>query len=685
VNKKRKIGLVSRDPWLEPAEQEIVRRFEHFKTILDSLTLSCGGLLKFADAYKILGIHWDKQRRGWVYREWAPKAQDLYLFGDFNDWKQYSHRLTKGKDGIWELFLDGKTYKDRFTHGSRIKVMVHSDQGFQERIPSHIRRIIQDTVSVGFSGQVWFPPEKFDWEGDRFDTGIKELLIYECHIGMAQEKEGIGTFIEFTENTLPYIKKVGYNTIQIMAIAEHPYYASFGYHVSNFFAVSSRFGTPEDLKYLVREAHKLGIRVIMDIVHSHAVKNIDEGLNLFDGSDDPYFHAGERGNHPHWDSKCFNYGKQEVMQFLLSNLKFWMKEFHFDGFRFDGVTSMLYFDHGYRETWDLEGYFLRDVEWDAITYLQLANKLVHALNPHAITIAEEVSGMPGICRPVHEGGFGFDYRLGMALPDFWFRLLKEKQDEEWDIHEMWHVMNNRLPDVKTVAYCESHDQALVGDQTLAFRLMQSNMYFHMLKKDSDLIVDRGIALHKMIRLFTFVLGGQAWLNFMGNEFGHPDWIDFPREGNNGSFKYARRMWSLVENPDLKYHFLGAFDKAMINLAGELDLLHAGYGHLLLMDETNKTIVFEKNRLIFVFNFHVSASIPDYAFNVAEPGDYKIILNTDDLEFGGHGRIDESLIISSQFTKSENLNRLLIYNTNRTAVVFQNITNYELQITKKTTL
>jgi 1,4-alpha-glucan branching enzyme len=668
---ERKIGLVAKDPWLEPAEKEIVRRYEHFKSTLETLNKTCSSLLKFADAYKYFGFHWDKKRNGWIYREWAPKAQDLYLFGDFNEWKQYAHRMTRCKDGTWEIFLDGITYKDRFKHESRIKVMVHSDLGFQERIPAYIQRVIQDKDSGDFSGQVWFPPVKFDWQGDRFDcAGLKELLIYECHVGMAQEKEGIGTFREFSDLLLPYIKQAGYNTIQLMAIAEHPYYGSFGYHVSNFFAVSSRYGTPEDLKYLVREAHKQGMAVIMDIVHSHSVKNLHEGLNFFDGSDDQYFHPGERGNHPHWDSKCFNYGKQQVMQFLLSNLKFWMKEFHFDGFRFDGVTSMLYFDHGYRENWDLEGFFFKDVEWDAITYLQLANKLIHSIQPYAITIAEEVSGMPGICRPIHEGGFGFDYRLGMALPDYWVKILKEKQDEEWDIHEMWHVMNNRLPDVKTVAYCESHDQAMVGEQTLANRLMEGSIHFHMMKTDPDPVVERGMALHKMIRLFTLVLGGQAWLNFMGNEFGHPDWIDFPREGNNGSFKYARRIWSLVENPELKFRFLGAFDKAMLKLVTKYDLLNSGYGHQILMDEQNMTIVFEKNRLIFVFNFHVKNSITDYAFIIPEPGEYRIILNTDKPEFGGHGRIGKNLVFSSQNNAADNLNRLIINNLNRTAIVMK---------------
>lgn len=671
MKKARKIGLVAKDPWLEPAEAEIQDRYDRYQRTLDELKGTWGSLLKFADAHNYFGIHYDKARKGWVYREWAPKAQDLYFFGDFNDWQRYSHRMSRNQYGVWEIFLDRETYKDRFTHESRVKVMVHSDLGFQERIPAYIRRVVQDPATLDFSGQVWLPPGKFDWEGDHFDIAqLGELFIYECHVGMAQEEEKVGTFIEFADTLIPYIKNSGYNTIQLMAIAEHPYYASFGYHVSNFFAVSSRFGTPNDLKYLIRKAHEQGLAVIMDLIHSHTVKNVAEGLNMFDGSDNQYFHPGERGNHPYWDSKCFDYGKTEVLRFLLSNIKFWMQEFHFDGFRFDGVTSMLYFDHGVRDNWDLDGYFKEGVEWDAITYLQLANKLVHTLNPHAITIAEDVSGMPGIARPVTEGGIGFDYRLGMAMPDFWIRVLKEKIDEAWDLEEMFQVMTNRLPDVKTVAYCESHDQALVGDQTIAFRLMQSDIYFHMQKEDKNLAVDRGIALHKMIRLFTIALGGQAYLNFMGNEFGHPDWIDFPREGNNWSYQYARRLWSLVQNPDLKYHYLGAFDKDMLKLAKDHSLLNLEFGTQLHLDDWNKTLVFAKNDLVFIFNFHVNHSLPDYDFIVREPGDYKIILNTDNPAYGGHGRIEEKTIFITHYDEDKKVNRLKIYNTNRTALVLK---------------
>ncbi|MBC8314710.1 MAG: alpha amylase C-terminal domain-containing protein [Bacteroidales bacterium] len=670
---QRRLKLAKEDPWLVPVETEINDRYLRFRERLSSIESDDGSLIHFADGHHYFGIQYNKKRNGWFYREWAPHAEDLYLFGDFNDWQRYSHRLTRQKYGIWELFLPEEEYKDRFTHESKIKVLIHSDAGWHEKIPAYIRRVVQDPVTLGYSGQVWLPPAKFNWEGDRFDISIlKELIIYETHVGMAQEREGIGTFVGFADYILPYIKNVGYNTIQLMAIAEHPYYGSFGYHVTNFFAVSGRFGTPEDLKYLIKKAHEQGIAVIMDLVHSHAAKNTLEGLNQFDGSDNQYFHPGERGNHPHWDSKIFDYGKPEVLRFLLSNIKFWLQEFHFDGFRFDGITSMIYFDHGFRDVWDLEGFFGPSVEWDAITYLQLANTLVHKINPKAVTIAEDVSGMPGMCRPIREGGIGFDYRLGMAIPDFWIRILKEKKDEEWDIHEMWQILNDRLPNVRTVAYCESHDQALVGDQTIAFRLMQSEIYFRMSKRDQSVIIDRGIALHKMIRLITAALGGQAYMNFMGNEFGHPDWIDFPREGNNWSFRYARRQWSLVENPDLKYRFLGLFDRDMVKLLKSHNILPGHFATQLNMDDVNKTIIFEKQELIFVFNFHPDLSIPDYQFQVSESGDYRSVLNTDNVDFGGQGRIDETKNHTTLFHPETKTNRLSIYNTNRTAQVFQRI-------------
>lgn len=671
-NKENVPQIVEIDPWLAQASDSINARHDRFVSKLEMIGNISGSIIQFADSYNYFGIHFIETENSWVYREWAPAANGLFLTGDFNRWNQFSHPLQKRENGVWEIKLNAEFYGTVFTHGSKIKVLIKSALGDLLRIPSYLNRVIQDEDTKNFSGQLWFVPP-FDWERDKFDISkLGELFIYEAHVGMAQEREGLGTYNEFTENILPRIKKAGYNAVQLMAVQEHPYYGSFGYHVSNFFAPSSRFGTPEDLKNLIKTAHSIGIAVIMDLVHSHTVKNLNEGLNLFDGSETQYFHAGNRGEHPDWDSKLFDYGKTEVLQFLLSNIKYWLEEFHFDGFRFDGVGSMLYFHHGNEPIDNIDKYFNQGVEWDAVTYLQLANYLTHIINPQAVTIAEDVSGMPGLAYPIDGGGIGFNFRLGMGIPDFWIKYLKDIPDEDWSMGEMWQVLNDRLPYVNTVTYCESHDQALVGDKTLAFRLMDKEMYYNMRSSDENLVVERGIALHKMIRLITISLGGQAYLNFMGNEFGHPEWIDFPREGNNWSFHHARRQWSLMDNPLLRYHYLADFDRAMIKTIKESHLLSTLFACQINCDESNKCLIYERAGLIFLFNFHTSGSIPGYEFTVPEQGKYKIVLNTDDVNFGGHGRIDDKMTYSTITDPSTNAHKLSIYFTNRTALVLKKI-------------
>ena len=666
------LPIVKKDPWLEPNAEDMLRRYDRYRERLSAIGKECGSLTEYANGYFYFGFQYDDALRGWWFREWLPGAKDVYLFGDFNGWQRTQLPLKKDGCGVWSVFLPDETYGERLVHGSKVKMLVHGDNGWLERIPSYIRRVVQDEHTKDYTGQLWAPAEPFDWRGDSFDiASVGSLLIYECHVGMAQEKEGVGTYCEFIKTILPHIKKAGYNTIQLMAVAEHPYYGSFGYHVSNFFAPSSRFGTPEELKALVRKAHTMGLAVIMDLVHSHYVKNINEGLNELDGTDHLYSPAGKAGDHPYWDSKLFDYGKEQVRHFLLSNIKSWLTEFHFDGFRFDGVTSMIYYHHGYTEFDSREKYFSPEVNEEALCYLTLANRLIHDLYPHAVTIAEDVSGMPGMCAAAEEGGVGFDYRLGMAVPDFWIKLLKEVPDEQWDIWQMWNMMTDRLPYVKTVAYCESHDQALVGDQTIAFRLMNKQMYTDMNRAAQNVVIDRGMALHKMIRLFTISLAGQAYLNFMGNEFGHPEWIDFPREGNGWSYAHARRLWSLAENGFLRYSYLGAFDRAMLKLVRKYDILGSGYAYNHLMDTANQTLAFSHGTTVFVFNWHPRNSIPDYAIPVPEPGRYRIVLTSDAPEFGGYGRIDPAVkAFSFSQTDSDGSTRpyIRIYNLCRSALV-----------------
>ena len=624
------------NPQLKGFSQDIEMRMHLYRTVRERILGERTSLNDVANAHLYYGFH--HADGGWYYREWAPRAKQLYLEGDFNDWNRTSHPLKFLGNGSWEIYLEGD---DALWEGCRVKVVVDSDYGTpaMERIPLFARRVVQDPVTRLFCCEVVDNREPFPWTDENF-VGEDDLYIYEAHIGMAQEEGRVGTYQEFADNILPRIKDSGYNTIQLMAIMEHPYYGSFGYQVSNFYAASSWFGKPEDLKALVNRAHELGIRVLLDVVHSHAVKNTAEGINLFDGTVWQFFHDGPKGDHPAWGTKCFDYGNDSVALFLLSNLKFWMEEYHFDGFRFDGVTSMIYHNHGLGVDFDSDSkYFSENTHMEAITYLQLANELIHQINPKAITIAEDMSGMPGMGLPISDGGIGFDYRLGMGLPDLWIRTVKERTDEQWDIPAMWGDMCLRRPGEKTIAYVESHDQALVGDKTMIFRLADAAMYSDMNKDCHSPVIDRAIALHKMIRLFTLGGGGEGYLNFMGNEFGHPEWIDFPREGNGWSFHYCRRQWSLRDNGFLKYQWLGEFDRDMLRIARENHLFTQRMGDLMLSKQPEKILVFYRHGLLFAFNFHPTLSLTNVLVPVHQPGEYTVVLSSDDEAYGGWNRID----------------------------------------------
>jgi 1,4-alpha-glucan branching enzyme len=627
--------------------------------------LTAGQDLKdFANGHNFYGFH--HVEGGWYYREWAPSADQLYLGGEFNNWNPTSHPMKRLDGENWELYLPGD---DALWHGCKVKTVVDYHGSRTEHLPLYIRRVIQNKSNNTFDAEVVDDRRAFPWTDQDF-VGEDQLYIYEAHVGMAQEEGRIGTYREFATKVLPRIKKAGYNTVQLMAIMEHPYYGSFGYQVSNFFAASSWFGHPEDLKYLVNRAHKLGIRVLLDLVHSHAVKNTAEGINMFDGTVWQFFHDGEKGEHPAWGTKCFDYGRTGVLHFLLSNLKFWLEEYHFDGFRFDGVTSMLYHDHGLGTDFNSnDKYFSMNTNVDAISYLQLANELIRQVKPNAITIAEDMSGMPGMCLPIEDGGIGFDYRLAMGLPDMWIKATKT-QDEFWDINKMWGDMCLRRPGENSVAYVESHDQALVGDKTMIFRLADANMYTDMEKTTHNPIIDRAIALHKMIRLFTLAGGGEAYLNFMGNEFGHPEWIDFPREGNGWSFHYCCRQWSLKDNGLLKYQWLNDFDYDMVHLCKRHKIFRQGMANLMLMKAPEQMLCFARCDLFFVFNFHSSNSLEHILIPVyPDTKELVVKFSSDDEKYGGFSQVAHMTYPIKEF---DGVRYAELYIPARTAIVLREV-------------
>lgn len=664
--------IVENDPWLKPYESAIEGRHDHALWRERQLTEDGKRTLsEFAQGYKYYGLH--RSDCGWVFREWAPNATEIYLIGDFSDWnEQEMFRLQRlNSEGDWEV----RVPISMISHGQHYKMRVKWNGGQGDRIPAWCRRVVQDHVTNVFAAQVWAPEKEYEFRNSVFKPKNDPILIYECHIGMAQEKEEVGTYAEFKDNVLPRIKAAGYNCIQIMAIQEHPYYGSFGYHVSSFFAPSSRFGTPEELKELIDTAHGMGISVIMDLVHSHSVRNELEGLGNLAGDPNQYFLPGDRHEHSAWGSLCFDYGKDQVVHFLLSNCRYWLEEFQFDGFRFDGVTSMLYYSHGLGESFcNYDDYFNGHQDDDAICYLQLANRLIHQFKPDAVTIAEEVSGMPGLAAPFENGGYGFDYRLAMNIPDYWIKTIKEKSDENWSVAGIFWEVTNRRSDEKTISYVESHDQALVGDKTVIFRLIDADMYWHFTKSGGNDVTARGIALHKMIRLVTASAINGGYLNFMGNEFGHPEWIDFPREGNGWSHKYARRQWSLVDNRSLSYSWLGDFDKCIMSLIGGTGNFQnrsvTEYWH----NDGDQVLAFGRGNLVFVFNFNPTRSFQDYGFLVPS-GSYRIILDSDSTDFGGYGRIDDS---QEHFTVYDALYRkqkkewLKLYLPSRTALVLKKV-------------
>ena len=666
---ERTLNIIKHDLWLEPFEEAINGRYRY--ALGKKSELTNGGkqsLSDFATGYLYFGLH--KTGKGWVFREWAPNATQIYLIGTFSNWKEdQAYAMTRLENGNWEIELPA----DVLHHGDLYKLIVHWNGGCGERIPAWATRVVQDAQTGIFNAQVWDPQTPYVFKTKNFKPATDPLLIYECHIGMAQQEEKVGTYNEFREKILPRVAKAGYNCIQVMAIQEHPYYGSFGYHVSNFFAASSRFGTPDELKELIDAAHALGIAVIMDIVHSHSVKNEVEGLANFAGDPNQYFYPGARREHPAWDSLCFDYGKNEVIHFLLSNCKYWLEEYSFDGFRFDGVTSMLYFSHGLGEAFvNYADYYNGHQDDNAICYLTLANDLIHQVKVNAITIAEDVSGMPGIAAKIEDGGYGFDYRMAMNIPDYWIRTIKDKNDEDWKPSGIFWEVTNRRKNEKTISYAESHDQALVGDKTIIFRLIDADMYWHMQKGDANYVVNRGIALHKMIRLITASTMNGGYLNFMGNEFGHPEWIDFPREGNGWSCKYARRQWDLVDNKNLLYHVMADFDADMLKLLKGVKSFQTTPVQEIWHNDEDQVLAFQRKDLIFVFNFNPKKSFTDYGFLVT-PGKYMAVLNTDSPLYGGNGLTDDTVehfTIADPLYAREKKEWLKIYIPARTAVVLK---------------
>lgn len=602
-------------------------------------------MMKFAEGYKQFGFIRHEAEKKWTFTEWLPKAKCAFLVGEFNKWEN-THQLQSAGFGRWSIDLPDKPDGSWVVpHRCQVRLRIETEMGaWIDRIPAWIKLAWQDTTTNLFNGVMWEPPpeERFVMKNAR-PPRPTNLKVYEAHVGIAGVDPCVHTYLEFKDVVLPRIKRLGYNAVQLMAVAEHAHYGSFGYHVTNFFAPSSRCGTPDELKAMIDAAHAHGITVLMDLVHAHMSSNQIDGLASQDGTDHCYTHGGAKGKQEQWDSSLFDYNSYEVLRYLLSNIRWWLDEYGFDGFRFDGVTSMLYQSHGIGKGYSggYHEYFGLDADIESHTFLMLANDLMKQLLPKSsVSIAEDVSGMPTLCRPTEEGGFGFDYRLSMAVPDMWIKMLKEQGDHDWDLGHVSFTLQNRRWKEPCVAYAESHDQAIVGDKTIAFWLMDAEMYTHMsITSPPSGTVDRGLALHKMIRLVTLGLGGEGYLNFIGNEFGHPEWLDFPTELNGWSYQHARRRFDLPEADHLKYKFFEAFDEVMQAIEQRFKFVSSEHQYCSKKDNMDKVLVFERGPCLFVFNFHPNNSYTDYKIGHPWNEGVRVVLDSDEGRFGGHHRLD----------------------------------------------
>jgi len=629
------VRLFESDPYLKPYEHEIRRRFGCMQSFLETIERQEGGLERFTRAYLNFGLQIDANNNITIV-EWAPGARAVYLRGEFNQWRHDEYKFEQIESGKWKLTIPAlKDGQCAIKHGSIFKLVVETTTGEKvDRLCPWAKYVVQPSGSNVYEMSFYNPSESEKYRM-KYERPLKptNLKIYEINLGIQSPEPRFTTYTYFRDVVLPKIKKQGYNAVQLMGVMEHATYTTFSHQTtSSFYAASSRFGTPEELKSLVDEAHRLGLQVYLDLLHNNFVSAI-HGL---------FTHSVEKGFHALWESRVYNFSQIETLRFLLSNIRFWMDEFKFDGFKFNGVSSMLYHSHGLVPSFggNYEQFFSKSVDTDNLVFLMLANHLVHKLYPTSVTIAEEFLGMPTLCRPIEEGGLGFDYRLAMTIPEKWEQLVKLTKDEEWSMTSIVStLLNQRRNGEPCIAYTESHNPSINGAKPIAFSLMGQEIYTNMTEM-SPLTprIERGIALYKMIHLITCALGGEGWLNFMGNEFGSPEWLDIPRELQQRVLGTDRQLWNLVEDVTLRFKYLNKFDQEMNKLEDEFKWLSC-MPLVTRQSEVDKVIVFERAGLLWVFNFHPTKSYTNYTIGCDKQGKYKVILDTDDKLYGGRQRIE----------------------------------------------
>ena len=579
-------------------------------------------------AWRCFGSHPGQKdgQDGYVFRVWAPNAKQVCVFGDFNGWDENAAPLEKLEGGIWQGFVPGLKRFDTYkyaVHGADGKVVAKADPyAFHaETRPGNASKIY-DLEEYPWGDQGWLDHRA------KSAPYRRPMNIYECHLG-SWRRTGEGEFLSYRDTAqylVPYVKEMGYTHVELLPVMEHPLDASWGYQVTGYFAATSRFGTPDDLKYLIDQLHQAGVGVILDWVPAHFPRDAF-GLYHFDGGPTYEYADARKGEHPDWGTQVFDLGRSEVRSFLFSNAMFWLEEYHADGLRVDAVSSMLYLDYGRQDGAWMPNIHGGKENLEAIEFFQKLNTAIFSAHPDVLMIAEESTAWPKVTHPVSDGGLGFNFKWNMG----------------------W--MNDICHYIKLDPYFRQFNH-----RDITFSLMYAFSENYILPLSHDEVVHmKGSFLGKMpgdnaekfagVRAFyTYMLTHPGKkLTIMGTELG---------QWNEWHYEYSLDWHLLQYEPHRQIHqFFKAANAMYLEQTAlwEQDDSWQGFQWLCADDNTANTVAFlrwdrEGRPLVVVANFS-PIHRKGYQVGLPFPGTWVPVFNTDAQEFGGAGLGDAAPIKS----------------------------------------
>lgn len=601
--------------------------FSPFITEMDRYLFGTG---THYDIYKKMGAHVTEKdgEKGVYFAVWAPEAKGVSVVGDFNDWNEDANRMVwTGDVGIYDIFIPGigagEKYKYLITTTKGDKLYKADPYANYAELRPGTASVVTDLTGFKWSDNTWLKKR------DDGNVQEKPMAVYECHIGSwmrhpGREDEGFYTYRQFADRIVDYLLDMHYTHIELIGIAEHPFDGSWGYQVTGYYAPTSRYGSPEDFMYMINKLHKNGIGVILDWVPAHFPKDA-HGLANFDGSCLYEYADPKKGEHPDWGTKIFDYGRNEVKNFLIANALFWINEFHVDGLRVDAVASMLYLDYGKQDGQWIANKYGSNENLEAIEFFKHLNSLISGRYPGVMMIAEESTAWPKITARPEDDGLGFTFKWNMGwMHDFCDYMKLDPLFRRDNHHKLTFAMSYN--DAENYILVLSHDEVV-------------HLKCSMLNKMPGYYVDKFANLRVG---YTYMMGhaGKKLL-FMGQEFAQDsewnenkelDWELLSDPLHSGMQAYVRELLKIYN----KYPAMHELDRGFAGF----EWINANDTYKSIYSFIRKGKNNKKNRLLFVLNF-TPINREDYRVGVPEKKKYKLLLDSNEERFGGNGMVRET--------------------------------------------